>query len=65
MMNRASALSLLSNAVLVWNSVHVGRIAKKVGASEEVIRRVSPLASAHVIPSGTYHFRADSPGPLP
>ena len=49
------------NAVLVWNTV---RIAEIVAALErggqrvprEHLARISPLANAHVIPSGTYHF---------
>lgn len=56
MMNKASALSLLSNAVLVWNTVHINRITSKLEASDADLARVSPLAHAHVIPSGTYHF---------
>src|SRR5262249_41617779 len=62
MMNKVSALSLLSNAVMVWNSV---RIAEIVGGLErsvdrpvrpEILARVSPLWHGHVIASGTYHF---------
>jgi TnpA family transposase len=58
-MNKATCLSLLSNAVLVWNTVHMMRIIKQLRASGESITdaelaRVSPLAFAHVIPNGTY-----------
>jgi TnpA family transposase len=58
-MNKASCLSLLSNAVLIWNTVHMGRIAEQLRSAGHVIRdedlaRVSPLAHAHVIPSGSY-----------
>jgi TnpA family transposase len=61
-MNKVSALSVLSNAVLVWNSVHFAEVVKGLEATtgEAVglanLARVSPLASAHVIPSGTYRF---------
>lgn len=60
-MNKASCLSLLSNAVLVWNTVHMERIVKQLRASgqtvsDEVLALVSPLLHAHVIPNGTYHF---------
>jgi TnpA family transposase len=61
-MNKVSALSLLSNAVLVWNTVHFGKIlAEFEGTSGHAVApedtaRVSPLAHAHVIPSGTYRF---------
>jgi TnpA family transposase len=61
-MNKASCLSLLSNAVLVWNTVEMAKIVGRLRASgEEVtsvdLAKVSPLAFHHVIPNGTYHFR--------
>jgi hypothetical protein len=60
-MNKARALALLSNAVLVWNTVRIaGIVAALERGGEHVPRehlaRISPLANAHVIPSGTYHF---------
>jgi TnpA family transposase len=61
-MNKATCLSLLSNAVLVWNTVHMAKIVAQLrGAGETVLdedlARISPLAYSHVIPNGTYHFR--------
>ena len=61
-MNKASCLSLLSNAVVVWNTVHMTRIIEQLRASGETITdeelaRVSPLAFSHVIPNGTYFTR--------
>ena len=58
-MNQASCLSLLSNAVLVWNTVRMGEIVARLRAagetvSDEDLARISPLAYAHVIPNGTY-----------
>ena len=58
-MNKASCLSLLSNAVLVWNTVHIARIVDQLRAAghevkDEDLARVSPLAHAHVIPNGSY-----------
>ena len=60
-MNKASALSLLSNAVLVFNTVRFAEIIEKLrltGADvdAEDLKHISPLAQAHVIPNGTYHF---------
>ncbi len=57
----ASALSLLSNAVLVFNTVQFADIVRrlqKTGGDVEPheMKRISPLAHAHVIPNGTYHF---------
>lgn len=65
-MNKATCLSLLSNAVLVWNTVHMTRIVAQLRAAGEMIMdedlaRVSPAAFAHVIPNGTYFAR---PTPL-
>ncbi len=58
-MNKASCLSLLSNAVLVWNTVHIARIVDQLRAAGHVVddgdlARVSPLVHAHVIPNGSY-----------
>jgi len=60
-MNKASCLSLLSNAVLVWNTVRMGEIVAQLRAGGELVAdedlaRISPLAYAHVIPNGTYVF---------
>jgi TnpA family transposase len=61
MMNRASCLSLLSNAVLVYNTLRIGRVleqAKDQGKAfnPEAIAHVSPLVRRHVIVNGTYDF---------
>src|SRR3954464_13516550 len=60
-MNKASCLSLLSNAVLVWNTARMGEIVARLRAagesvSDEDMGRISPLAHSHVIPNGTYVF---------
>jgi len=60
-MNKVSALSVLSNAVLVWNTVRIGSIVDELEAggqpvSREDLARVSPLLDAHVIATGSYHF---------
>jgi TnpA family transposase len=61
MMNRASCLSLLSNAVLVYNTLRIGRVLERVKSqgeefSPEAIAHISPLARRHVIVNGTYDF---------
>jgi len=66
-MNKASCLSLLSNAVLVWNTVRIAEIVARLRVSGEEIldsdlARVSPLCRAHIIPTGTYSFDPDMPG---
>jgi TnpA family transposase len=65
-MNKVSALSLLSNAVLVWNTVQFTRIIEQLRHADENVEpedlvRISPLAHAHVIPNGTYHFSHEPP----
>jgi TnpA family transposase len=61
-MNKTTCLSLLSNAVLVWNTIHMTRIVAPLRAAGETITdedlaRISPAAFAHVIPNGTYFAR--------
>ena len=58
-MNKASCLSLLSNAVLVWNTIQIQKIVEELRASghqvkDEDLARVSPLLRADVIPNGSY-----------
>ena len=60
-MNKVSALSVLSNAVLVWNTVQIAHIVERLSAngesvSREALARISPLLHAPVIPNGTYDF---------
>jgi TnpA family transposase len=66
-MNKASCLSLLSNAVLVWNTTAIMKIVNQLRAAGETIAdddlaRISPLMHQHVIPNGTYHFARSNPG---
>lgn len=60
-MSKVSCLSLLSSAVLVWNTVRIAEIETRLRAAGETVDPddlacVSPLAHRHVIPNGTYHF---------
>jgi hypothetical protein len=66
-MNKASCLSLLSNAVLVWNTMAIMKIITQLRAAGETIAdedlaRISPLMYQHVVPNGTYHFGRSKPG---
>jgi TnpA family transposase len=61
MMNRASCLSLLSNAVLVYNALRIARVLEHAKAqgqefTPEAIAHISPLAYRHLIVNGTYDF---------
>ena len=60
-MNKASCLSLLSNAILLYNTVHIGHILAQAQAAgqvfpPDVIAHVPPLLFDHVIVNGTYDF---------
>ena len=64
-MNKATCLSLLSNAALVWNTVQMSRIIAQLRASGETIThdelaRISPMAFSHIIPNGTYFTQRPS-----
>jgi len=60
-MNKASCLSLLSNAVLLWNTYHIQKIIEKLRANgyeilDEHLEKISPLMFKHIQIHGTYHF---------
>ena len=67
-MNKASCLSLLSNAVTAWNIVEMTKIVDRLRLAGETVEDVAlahvwPLARRHVIPYGTYRFHLDeTPG---
>jgi hypothetical protein len=60
-LNRASALLILANACVPWNSVHLSEIYQELKSKEfeflpEDFRHVSPYAFEHIIPYGQYFF---------
>ena len=60
-MNKVSALSLLSNAVLAWNTVHMQKLVEDLEdsgqlADRSLLAHISPLLNAHILPHGTYSF---------
>lgn len=70
LMNKVSALSVLSNAVLVWNTIQITEIVRALEAASgqpvrrEDLARVSPLLCARLLVSGRYNFdRATPPAP--
>ena len=68
-MNKVSALSVLSNTVLVWNTLRITAIVAALEATSGPVARtdlarVSPLLSARLLVSGRYNFdRATPPEP--
>lgn len=58
-MNKASCLSLVSNAILYWNTIKINDIVQTLRQQGEVVddetlSHVSLLPFSHVIPNGTY-----------
>lgn len=66
-MNIASCLSLLSNAVLLWNTPKIYNIVEDLRRSgiqvnDEDLKRISPLMFKHLIVHGTYDFKGAMAG---
>ena len=60
-MNKASCLSLLSNAILAWNTVHISNIVNDLRenghtVTDEHLAGISPMLQKHVIVNGMYDF---------
>ena len=58
-MNKASCLSLVSNAILYWNTVKINDIVQSLRGRGEIIedetlQHISLLPYKHVLPNGTY-----------
>jgi TnpA family transposase len=58
-MNKASSLSFVSNAILYWNTIKINEIVeslKRQGESidDETLSHISLLPFKHVVPNGTY-----------
>lgn len=61
MVNKASCLSILSNAILIYNTLRIEEFLKEAKVKGEIfspeeITRISPLPFRHVIVNGTYDF---------
>ncbi len=60
-MNKASCLSLVSNAVLVWNTHHMQHIVERMRCEgykvdDEILAKISPLSIKNILVHGTYSF---------
>ena len=58
-MNKASCLSLASNAILYWNTIKINEVVENLKKQGEIIENdtlshVSLLPFKHVLPNGTY-----------
>lgn len=61
-LNRASALLLLANACVLWNTVRLSEMYKQIKkeglpCEPEDFRHISPYAFEHILPYGEYVFR--------
>jgi TnpA family transposase len=59
-----SCLSVLHNAVVAWNMIHIGEIVGQLRADghdidDETLSHVTPLLRKHINPFGRYHFDLD------
>jgi len=66
LINKASCLSLLSNAIVAWNAVRIGQIVEQLRrqgdqVEDEDLAHISPLMYEHVITAGTYSFELPNP----
>jgi TnpA family transposase len=66
LINKASCLSLLSNAVLVWNTVQFEKIVTQLRSqghtiNNEDLAHVTPLLFGHIIPHGAYFINQPDP----
>ena len=60
-MNKTSCLSLLSKAVVIWNTVYMQKIVSRLHDAGETVKQEDlarnwPLLHAHIIPNGMYDF---------
>ncbi|HPO40858.1 MAG TPA: Tn3 family transposase [Bacteroidales bacterium] len=66
-MNKASCLSLVSNAILYWNTIKINSIVESLKRQGDVIENdtlshISLLPYKHVLPNGTYFIDEDQVG---
>lgn len=66
MMNKATCLGLLSNAMVLWNTLQMERIVTALRADGMVVRdehlaHVWPLQRRHIVPNGVYFVNRTMP----
>lgn len=66
-MNKASSLSFVSNAILYWNTIKINDIVEQLRQREEEIddetlSHISLLPYKHVLPNGTYFIEDEGKG---
>ena len=66
--NQAACLHILTNAVIVWNTVYMQAALEALGEEgypvrEEDLGHLSPARFAHIYRYGRYHFDLDAARP--
>jgi TnpA family transposase len=64
LMNQAGCLNLVTNAVVIWNTVYMAAVIDRLRAegktvNEEDIARLSPARYEHINPYGKYRFEVE------
>ena len=64
LLNQVSCLNLVTNAIIVWNSVYIEKVAEQlrkegVEVNEVDLKRIWPTRHAHINLYGTYDFDPD------
>ena len=59
--NQASCLTLVTNAVVTWNTVYIGAVVEELRTkghviTDETLGHLSPALYDHINPYGTYQF---------
>lgn len=59
-LQRASVLSILINAIIIWNTVYLSKAVEMLrsahGFNEELLKHISPLGWEHINFLGEYRF---------
>ena len=66
-MNKASSLSFVSNAILYWNTIKINDVVEQLrqqgeNIDDETLSHISLLPYKHVLPNGTYFIEDEGKG---
>lgn len=66
-MNKASSLSFVSNAILYWNTIKINDVVEQLrqqgeNIDDEALSHISLLPYKHVLPNGTYFIEDEGKG---
>ena len=66
-MNKASSLSFVSNAILYWNTIKINDVVEQLrqqgeDIDDKTLSHISLLPYKHVLPNGTYFIEDEGKG---